>query len=67
MNKLIILSVVVGSYLFAGSDGETDTSKCQSNDSKYSWVAGDDAFKADAGRRRGKINRGRRRGGSGLN
>lgn len=68
MNKLILLSVAVGSYLFAGVHGETDYSKNQSNTEKYNWVdsSNDDALKADASRRRGKGHRGRRRGGSGL-
>ena len=67
MYKLILLSIAVGSYMFAGIHGETDNANNQSNVEKYSWVAGsDDNFKADAGRRRGKGSRGRRRGGNGL-
>ena len=68
MNKLILLSLVTGSYLFAGAHGETDCSKNQSNTGQYNWVdsSDDDPSKADASRRRGKGHRGRRRGGSGL-
>ena len=67
MNKLILLSVVMGSYMFAGIHSEADNSTNKSNVEKYSWVAdsSDDNFKVE-GRRRGKGNRGRRRGGSGL-
>ena len=67
MNKLILLSVVVGSLMFAGTHGDTDIVKNQSDVEKYSWVSGsgDDAFKAEAGRRRGKGGRGDRRRGSG--
>ena len=69
MQKLILLSVFVGSYMFAGIHGDANNSKNQSNTEKYSWVIGssEDNFKAEAGRRRGKKNRGdRRRGGGGL-
>ena len=66
MNKLIFLSVVVGGLIYAGMHGQADNLQTQSNVEKYSWVAGDDDFQADAGRRRGKGHRGRRRGGSGL-
>ena len=69
MNKLILLSVAVGSYMFAGIHGEVNHSQDESNVAKYSWVVGssEDNFKAEAGRRRGKNNRGdRRRGGGGL-
>ena len=68
MNKLFLLTVAIGSYMFAGINAEVDYSKNQDNTAKYSFVAdsNDDAFKTDAGRRRGKGNRGRRRGGSGL-
>ena len=69
MNKLILLSIVLGGYIFAGIQGESvNSGNLSSVDAKeYSWVEGsDDNFKADAGRRRGKGMRGRRRGGSGL-
>ena len=68
MNKLVLLSVVVGSNMFAGIHSDTDASKNQSYATKYSWVTDstDDNYKADAGRRRGKGSRGRRRGGNGL-
>ena len=66
MNKLIILSVVVGGFMFAGIHGESDNSINKSNIEKYSWESSSDEFKSEAGRRRGKGNRGRRRGGGGL-
>ena len=67
MNKLILLSMVIGSYMFAGIQSEADDSKNQSSKVKYHWVdSSDDISKTEASRRRGKGNRGRRRGGSGL-
>ena len=67
MNKLIVLSVVLVGYMFASNHGEALQTKNQSNVEQYSWVVGssDDDFKVE-GRRRGKGNRGRRRGGGGL-
>ena len=53
--------------MFAGIQDEAGLSQNQSNAEEYSWIAGsDDDFKAEAGRRRGKGHRGRRRGGGGL-
>ncbi len=69
MNRLILLSVVVGSLMFAGTYGDSDIIKNQSNVEKYSWVSDsiEDASKNEAGRRRGKGHRGdRRRGPGGL-
>ena len=68
MNKLILLSIVMGSYLFAGIHGEADNSLSQSNTEKYCFVADpiEDNFKAEARKRGGKGNRGRHRGGRGL-
>ena len=68
MNKLVLFSLIVGSYMFADIHGEDDNSLSQPNTEKYSFAAdsNDDAFKSEAGRRRGKGNRGRRRGGGGL-
>ena len=69
MKKIILLSAVVTSYMFAGIHGEVNHSQDESNVAKYSWVVGssEDNFKAEAGRRRGgKGNKGRRRGGNGL-
>ena len=68
MNKLILLSIVLGSYMFAGIHGEADNSLSQSNTEKYSWTvdSSEDNFKAEARKRGGKGNRGRRRGGGGL-
>ena len=68
MKKLILLSIVMGSYMFAGIHGEADNSLSQSNAEKYSFAAesSEDDFKADARKRGGKGNRGRRKGGGGL-
>ena len=68
MKKLILLSIVLGSYMFASIHGESDNSLNQSNTEKYSFVvdSSEDNFKADARKRGGKGNRGRRRGGGGL-
>ena len=68
MNKLILLSIVIGSYMFAGIHGEADNSLSKSNTEKYSFAAdsSEDNFKAEARKRGGKGNRGRRRGGGGL-
>ena len=65
MKKLIILSIIVGGYMFAGIQGDTDYSN-NMNVEKYFWIEGDDNLKAEAGRRRGKHGRGKRRGGGGL-
>ena len=67
MKKIIILSVFSVSCMFAGIQDDV----CNTNNSdvqQYSWIEGmdDDNFKADAGRRRGKGGRGKRRGGGGL-
>ena len=69
MYKLIILTITVGSFVFSGAWSNTTKSDKISNTSKiqYCWVedtSGDD--KIEAGRRRGKGKRVRRRGGNGL-
>ena len=68
MKKLILLSMVLGSYMFAGIHGKADNSLSLSNTEKYSFAAdsSEDNFKAEARKRGGKGNRGRRRGGGGL-
>jgi len=68
MYKLVILTITVGSFVFAGSWNNTSKSDEKSNPVKnqYCWAEGSDDFKVEAGRRRGKGQRGRRRGGSGL-
>ena len=64
MYKLILFSIVFASFMVAGNHADTDSLKNQSNLDKYSWAAdisdGDD--KVEAGRRRGKGKRGRKRG-----
>ena len=68
MNKLILLSIALGSYMFAGFHGEADNYLSQSNPETYSFAenSSEDNFKAEARRRGGKGNRGRRIGGGGL-
>ena len=50
--------------MVASNHADTDSLKNQSNIDKYSWAAdtSDDDYKVEAGRRRGKGNRGRKRG-----
>ena len=70
MYKLILLSITLGSFIFANLGNETDCIVQNTNNEKnHEWVMdpNDDNFKADARRRGGKGPRGRRRGGSGLN
>ena len=71
MYKFIILLVVVGGYLFAGAGSYAvdSNNKSKFNENKYCWAedTSSDDYKLEAGRRRGKGNRGdRRRGGGGL-
>ena len=70
MYKLIILTIVVGGFVFSGSWNNTVKSdeKSKLSTNQYSWVedTSDNDYKEEAGRRRGKNNRGRRRGGNGL-
>ena len=64
MYKLILLSIVFASFMVAGNHAYTDSAKNQSNLDKYSWAAdtSDDDYKVEAGRRRGKGSRGRKKG-----
>ena len=68
MYKLILLTVAVGGFVFSGSWNNTVKSDEKSKPSnQYCWVEDtSDDYKAEAGRRRGKNNRGRRKGGNGL-
>ena len=68
MSKLILITLAIGSFMYAGTQGDINISTRQdSADKQYNWsVDTSDDYKAEAGRRRGKGNRGRRRGGSGL-
>ena len=71
MYRLILLVIVVGGFVFAGSLNITAKVDVNSNPVKnqYLWVedTSDDDYKVEAGRRRGKGGRGdRRRGGGGL-
>ena len=71
MYKLLLIVFAIGSFIFAGSMNETiqvdESSKPIKN--QYSWASDSsvDDYTVEAGRRRGKHNRGdRRRGGGGL-
>ena len=68
MKKIFLLSVAIGSYMFADNQSEVKNLSLQSNTNEYNWVidSSDDSFTADARSRRGKGQRGRRRGGGGL-
>ena len=70
MYKLFLIVFAIGSFIFAGSLHETIEIDKNTNPIKnqYSWAndSSDDDSKIEAGRRRGKGNRGRRRGGNGL-
>ena len=68
MYKYFLLAITVGGFVFSGSWNNTATSDETSDPVKnqYFWEEGSDDFKVEAGRRRGKGNRGRRRGGNGL-
>ena len=71
MNKLILLIIAVGGFVFASSLNNLANFDENSNPFKnqYSWAedTSDDDYKVEAGRRRGKGGKGdRRRGGGGL-
>ena len=69
MYKLILLAITVGGFVFAGSWNNIAMSDEKSNSVKdqYCWTedTSEDDNKLER-RRRGKGNKGRRRGGSGL-
>ena len=71
MNKLFLMVVAIAGFIFAGSlneSGRVDENLSPVKN-QYSWAndVSDDDYKIEAGRRRGKQNRGdRRRGGGGL-
>ena len=68
MYKFIILAISICGFVFSSSWNNTNQLLEKSNPVKnqYCWAEGSDDFKVEAGRRRGKGQRGRRRGGSGL-
>ena len=70
MYKLFLLTVTIGGFVFGGSCGNVPGSveASDQNDNQYSFAEDTsiDDFKVEAGRKRGKGNRGRRRGGGGL-
>ena len=64
MNKLILFSIVFGSYVFGDIHSDADFSSNQSNATKYSLVQDcTDDLTTDANRRSRKGQRGRRKGG----
>tara|TARA_Y100000588_G_scaffold388815_1_gene489969 strand:+ start:1350 stop:1556 length:207 start_codon:yes stop_codon:yes gene_type:complete len=67
MKKIFLLTVALGSYMFADNQVEEKSSNAHSKSNEYSWtIDSSDDFTADARSRRGKGQRGRRRGGGGL-
>ena len=70
MYKLFLLVVTIGGFVFAGSWGNASKSVeiSDQNNNQYCFAedTSSDDSKIEAGRRRGKGQRGRRRGGSGL-
>jgi len=69
MYKIFLLAVTIGSFIFAGSWDTTPKSTVTSDQNKQYYFAentSNDDLKVEAGRRRGKGQRGRRRGGGGL-
>ena len=70
MYKLFLLAVSIGGFVFAGSWDNTPNSveASDQNNNEYCLVedTNTDDSKIESGRRRGKGNKGRRRGGGGL-
>ena len=69
MYKLFLLAVSIGGFVFGGSWNNTAKSDEKSNPVKNQYCWAEDTSSDDSNpeaRRRGKGNRGRRRGGSGL-
>jgi len=67
MYKLIILAITIGGFIFAGTWNSSSKADVKTNSVKnqYSWV-NDTSDNDLERRRRGKGQRGRRRGGGGL-
>ena len=70
MYKLFLFVVSIGGFVFSGPVDNVPKSveTSDQNNNQYCWAEDtrSDDSKIEAGRRRGKGNRGRRRGGSGL-
>ena len=68
MVKLFLLMLTIGSFVFSGSWNNATQSDNKSNYKQYNMVedVSSDDYKSEAGRKRGKGQRGRRRGGGGL-
>ena len=70
MYKLFLLAVTIGGFVLAGSLDSTlrSVESSDQNNNQYCFAEGEsiDDSKLEASRRRGKGNRGKRRGGGGL-
>ena len=70
MYKLFLLAVTIGGFVFAGSldNASKSVEASDQNNNQYCFAedTSSDDSKIEAGRRRGKGNKGRRRGGGGL-
>ena len=70
MYKLFLLALSIGGFVFAGSwdnaPKSIETSDQNNNQYCFAEDTSSDDSKIEAGRRRGKGNKGRRRGGGGL-
>ena len=70
MYKLFLLAITIGSFIFAGSLDNRALSIERPGQNKNQYYLSEDTnsdnLKVDANRKRGKGNRGRRRGGGGL-
>ena len=70
MYKLFLLTVIIGGFVFAGSwdNNSKSVETFDQNNNQYCFTDDTtfDNFKVEAGRKRGKGNKGRRRGGGGL-
>ena len=66
MKKIILLTTLFGTFLLANGETQDNMSNDSQKANNYYWEKGSDELTAEAGRRRGKGPRGRRRGGSGL-
>ena len=70
MYKLFLLAVTIGGFVFAGSldNAPKSVEAFDQNNNQYCFAedTSSDDSKIEAGRRRGKGQRGRRRGGGGL-
>ena len=68
MYKMFLLMLTIGGFVFADSLNNTSSCDIKSDYQQYNLMenTSSDDDKVEAGRRRGKGNRGRRKGGGGL-